>query len=320
MEASLSDTEAGSEDSICLLRIQDGVRLSPENEGILYCTRQLFPDDFLSSGPPRILLVEAMKKNGFIVYELKPGLSRVFHMLTCLISSSILNALLFRELQDRQQRLTVNLESMRKTMAGFIQTMSATIEKRDPYTAGHQRRVSDLARSIAQEMGLAPSQIEAIRMASLIHDLGEIYVPSEILNRTGILDEMERGMIQRHPRIAYDILKNIEFPWPIADIVHQHHERLDGSGYPGGLKGDQILMEARIIAVADVVEAMSSRRPYRAALGMEKALDEINRHRGTLYDPAAVDACTGLFRNKRYNFHGTDYLVHVIQETVEPVA
>ena len=293
------------------------MRLAPESEGLPYRTRLLLPDDFLAGPRPRILLVEALKQYGFVVYEMKPGLTRVFYMLTCLISSSIHNAILFRDLQDRQQSLSINLENMRKTMSGFIQTMSATIEKRDPYTAGHQRRVSALARSIAQEMGLSANQTEAIRMASLIHDLGKIYVPSEILNRTGVLDEMERGMIQRHSRIAYDILKNIEFPWPIADIVYQHHERMNGSGYPCGLKGDQILLEARIIAVADVVEAMSSRRPYRAALGVEKALEEINLHKGILYDSAVVENCTRLFINKRYQFCGTDYLAPIIDVTEE---
>jgi HD-GYP domain-containing protein (c-di-GMP phosphodiesterase class II) len=144
-------------------------------------------------------------------------------------------------------------------------------------------------------------------MAGIIHDLGKIYVPAEILNRPGILDDIEMSMIKKHPRVAYDIMKNINFPWPIADIVHQHHERLDGSGYPNKLKADTICLEAKILAVADVVEAMSSRRPYREALGVEKALEEINKHKGTLYDPSAVDACVDLFRDKGYKLRTTGY-------------
>ena len=191
---------------------------------------------------------------------------------------------------------------LRQSLEQSIQTIAATVEARDPYTAGHQRRVGELATAIAQEMGLPEDQINGIHLAAIIHDLGKIHVPAEILSKPGKLTDIEFMLIKQHPQDGYDILKDVKFPWPIADMILQHHERLDGSGYPQGLKGDQILLESRILAVADVVEAMSSHRPYRAALGIEPALDEIRRGRGSLYDPAVVDACLKLFEEKRFTF------------------
>jgi HD-GYP domain-containing protein (c-di-GMP phosphodiesterase class II) len=179
--------------------------------------------------------------------------------------------------------------------------MAMTIEMRDPYTAGHQRRVGKLSSAIATRMSLPADQIDGIRMAADIHDVGKIYVPAEILSKPGQLTEIESSIIRTHPRVGYDILKTIEFPWPIAAIVHQHHERIDGSGYPNGLSGEAILLEARIVCVADVVEAMSSHRPYRPAHGIEMALDEISRGRGRIYDPQAVDACLALFRQDGFS-------------------
>ncbi len=180
--------------------------------------------------------------------------------------------------------------------------MRLTIEMRDPYTAGHQRRVSKLSCAIAQDMGLPQEQIEGIRMAGDIHDLGKIYVPAEILSKPGQLTDIEFSIIRTHSQVGYDILKSIEFPWPLAQIIYQHHERLDGSGYPNNLKNGEILLEARIISVADVAEAMSSHRPYRPSHGMEKALKEIAQHRGRLYDAAVVDCCLRLFREKGFSF------------------
>jgi putative nucleotidyltransferase with HDIG domain len=180
--------------------------------------------------------------------------------------------------------------------------MSVTVEMRDPYTAGHQRRVSKLACAIAREIGLPGAQIEGIRMAGEIHDIGKIYVPAEILSKPGKLTDIEFTIIKTHAQVGYDILKNIEFPWPIADIVVQHHERLNGSGYPAGLKGGAILPEANIIIVADVVEAMSSHRPYRPAHGIDTALAEIVQNKGVLYDAAVVDHCVRLFKEKRFSF------------------
>jgi len=189
-----------------------------------------------------------------------------------------------------------------KALNGTIQAIGLTIEMRDPYTAGHQHRVSKLSCAIAEEMGVETTRIEGIRMAADIHDIGKIYVPAEILSKPGRLSDIEMSIIRTHSQVGYDILKNIEFPWPIAQIVYQHHEREDGTGYPNALKGEDILFEARIISVADVVEAMSSHRPYRPAPGTEKALNEIRRGRGTQYDANVVDACIRLFQEKNFKF------------------
>jgi PAS domain S-box-containing protein len=193
-----------------------------------------------------------------------------------------------------------NIERLRKSLGATINAMAATGETRDPYTAGHQRRVADLARAIATEMNLTGDQIDGIRMASMIHDVGKISIPSEILTKPTQLTDLEFNLIKTHSQSGYNILKDIDFPWPIARIVLEHHERINGSGYPNGLKGEQILLESRILAIADVVEAISSHRPYRPAHGIEVALDEITKNKGSLYDPALVDACLRLFREKKY--------------------
>ena len=170
----------------------------------------------------------------------------------------------------------------------------------NPHTSGHQKRVSNLARVIAQEMGLSKDTTDNIRMAGIIHDIGKISVPAEILSKPTKLSNMEFGLIKVHPQIAYDILKGVELPYPIAQTVLQHHERLDGSGYPQGLKGENIILEARILAVADVIEAMASHRPYRPALGIDAALNEIEQNKGALYDTEVVDACLKLFKEKGF--------------------
>lgn len=185
-------------------------------------------------------------------------------------------------------------------MGTMIQAMSAAVETRDPYTSGHQRRVADLASSIAAQMRLPSDRIDGIRMAASIHDLGKISIPAEILSMPRKLSQLEFELIKTHPQAGYDIIKNIDFPWPIATIILQHHERMDGSGYPNGLSGDKILLEARILAVADVVEAMASYRPYRPALGLDKALEEIMQNKTVLYDAEAVDACLKLFKEQGY--------------------
>ncbi len=199
------------------------------------------------------------------------------------------------ELRTYQTRL-------QKTIDGAIDTIARISEIRDPYTAGHQVRVTQLAIGIAREIGLTEEKIESIRIASLVHDIGKIGIPSEILTKPGKLNDIEYSLIKNHPQIGYDILKDIDFSYPIARIVLQHHERLDGSGYPGGLKGEDILFEAKIIAVADVVEAMSSYRPYRAALGIDAALEEITNNKGILYKSEIVDVCVKLFREKEFKF------------------
>lgn len=190
------------------------------------------------------------------------------------------------------------LDSMEKT----IEAMASMIEMRSPYTAGHQKRAARLAEAVARKMGLPELEVHGIYLATLVHDIGDIQIPAEILSRPGRLSDVERRIIQSHPRAGYDILKGIDFLWPIAEMILQHHERLDGSGYPQGLKGEQILMGARVIAVADVVEAISSHRPHRASLGLDAALVELEAGKGQAYEPAAVDACLSLFRNQQFDF------------------
>ncbi len=204
------------------------------------------------------------------------------------------------ELVSNRKQLEKTLKELRKALGGTIEAMALTVETRDPYTAGHQRRVSNLARAIATEMGVSEDQIQGIRLAGVIHDVGKISVPGEILSKPGKIGANEFGIIKEHPRVGYNILKTVDFPWPIAQIVLQHHERMDGSGYPDGISGDNILIEARILAVADVVEAMASHRPYRAALGIDLALNEISKNRGSSYDSKVVDACLRLFNEKGY--------------------
>jgi len=206
------------------------------------------------------------------------------------------------EVEQAREELQRTTETLRRTLGATIQAMAMTVETRDPYTAGHQRQVANLARAIATEMGLSKEQIEGIRMAAVIHDIGKITVPTDILNKPTRLTEHEFGIIKCHPKVGYDILKTIEFPWPIAQIIFQHHERMDGSGYPQGLSGEEIILEARILGVADVVEAMASFRPYRPARGIDKALEEISQNRGILYDAEVVDACLKLFTEKGFRF------------------
>jgi PAS domain S-box-containing protein/putative nucleotidyltransferase with HDIG domain len=201
-----------------------------------------------------------------------------------------------------EEELQQSLERLRRTFDETVNALASAIRTRNPYTAGHQWRVAQLASAIAEEMGLPEEQIEGIRVAGLIHDIGKISVPLEILSNPDGISELEYGIIKAHPQIGYDILKAVEFPWPVAEIVLQHHERLDGSGYPQGLSGEEILLEARILGVADVMDAITSHQPYRAARGLDRALEEISRNRGVLYDPGAVGACLKLFKQKGFKF------------------
>ncbi|TAJ76620.1 MAG: HD domain-containing protein [Gallionellaceae bacterium] len=191
---------------------------------------------------------------------------------------------------------------LQKNMLQTVEAIASIVEMRDPYTSGHQVRVAELAREIARQMGLTADEQQAIHLAGLVHDLGKISIPADILSKPGRLNEAEYSLIKRHPQAGYDILKGVDFSWPIAQMVWQHHERLDGSGYPLGLQGDEILLGARILSVADIVEAMSSHRPYRPGLGMEAALEEIGRGRGTHYDAQVVEACIALFKEHGYVF------------------
>ncbi|MGD9506414.1 MAG: HD domain-containing phosphohydrolase [Syntrophobacteraceae bacterium] len=207
-----------------------------------------------------------------------------------------------KERKRAEERLQESLGKLRTVMEGTIQAMALVTEMRDPYTAGHQRRVAALSSAIAKEMGLSEEEIDGIHLAGIVHDIGKIYVPAEILSKPGRLTEIEFHLIKVHPQVGYDILKTIEFPWPIAKIVLQHHEKMNGSGYPDGLSGEDILLGARILSVADVVEAISSHRPYRPALGIEKALSEVVNNRGTFFDSRVVDACTKLFTKGKFQF------------------
>ncbi|MDO9578342.1 MAG: HD domain-containing protein [Candidatus Cloacimonadales bacterium] len=192
---------------------------------------------------------------------------------------------------------------LRKLMEEVVNGLVFAIEMRDPYTAGHQRRVAELACKIGEEMKLSVDQLDGLRIAALLHDIGKIHVPSEILSKPGKLTKVEFAIIESHAEAGYDILKTIEFPWPIAQIVLQHHEKMDGSSYPNGLKTDDILLEARIICVADVIEAMSSHRPYRPALGLKLALQEINMNKGILYDDNVVIACNKVMKTGNFQFN-----------------
>jgi len=200
------------------------------------------------------------------------------------------------DLTDRKE----NIAKLRKALGGTVQAIASLVEARDPYTAGHQRRVADLARAIAGEMSLSSEIIDGIRLAGTIHDIGKVSIPAEILSSPRKLSELEFSLIKTHAQSGYEIIKDVEFPWPIARIILEHHERVNGTGYPNGLSGGDILLESRILAVADVVEAMATHRPYRPSLGLDKALEEINRNRGTLYDSDAVNACLRLFHEKGY--------------------
>jgi PAS domain S-box-containing protein len=204
-----------------------------------------------------------------------------------------------------EEELQQTLDSLRKAVGTTIQVMVSAVEARDPYTSGHQLRSTDLARAIATEMGLPQEKIDGIRMAGSIHDIGKLSIPAEILSKPTRLTELEFSLIKEHSQKGYDMLKDVESPWPLAQIVYQHHERMDGSGYPRNLKGNDILMEARILAVSDVVESMASHRPYRPALGIEAALEEIVKNKGILYDEVVVDACLRLFREKGFQLAGT---------------
>jgi len=231
---------------------------------------------------------------------------RVFRFLTKpvrteIIAHAITDGIKFYELEKAERELH-SLKRWRKSMEAMILAFMRLVEARDPYTAGHQQKVAKLSKAIAEELGLEKVRVEGINMAAAIHDIGKLYVPAEILNRPGKLSKIECDMIKLHSRVAFDILSPIDFEYPVARIIHQHHERMNGSGYPLGLKGDHILLEARIIAVADVVEAMSSHRPYRPALGLEAALGEISKNKGVLYDPDVADICQRLFEAEAFAF------------------
>lgn len=272
--------------------------------GFRYPARNLIPDGFFDDRERFSYIVESLhyanQQIGFLILDMSHHINSVYGGLRRIVSSIFRGVDLVTKIEDQKTELIVSLNKLRTTMAGIIKTLSITVETKDPYTAGHQRRVSDLSRAIAQKMNLEKDVVDAIRVAASVHDIGKIFTPSEILNKPGALMEIEFDLIKHHAEAGYNILKNIEFPWPIADIVLQHHERCDGSGYPGALQKKDIMLEARIICVADVVEALMSIRPYRGALGLKFALGEIKRYRGIKYDEDAVDACLSLFADDGY--------------------
>jgi putative nucleotidyltransferase with HDIG domain len=296
------------------LDFQAGAKDHDNHEGTVFDSRELVPFPLPDGKKPFCLaifpLVNENNHFGFIAfdYDYKSD-PIIYETLQGHVSASLKGATLLRtvkvqseDLTKQRDELSNSLSRLRQIMGGFIDSMSRIVEARDPFTAGHQIRVADLARTIATEMGLPREQIEGIRVSGVLHDIGKIYIPSQILNKPGRLMDVEFNLIKTHPQIGYDILKSVDWPWPVAEIVLQHHERMDGSGYPAGLVGDRILIEAKIICVADVVEAMASHRPYRPALGVEKALEEISKMRGKLYDPAVVDCCLKIFREKGFFF------------------
>jgi len=223
---------------------------------------------------------------------------------------NVRNSLRRRELEiadqtyrrDLEQKVEERTAELQETLEGTIFALTMTVEYRDPYTSGHQQRVSDLASAIAKEMGFPKDKIMGIRMAGVLHDIGKIAIPVEILSKPGRLSKTEFELIKNHSQVGYDILNSIKFPWPLSQIILQHHERMDGSGYPNGLLGKEILIEAKILGVADVVEAMASHRPYRPALGIDKAVEEISINKGKFYDTEAANACLRVFKDKKFKF------------------
>jgi putative two-component system response regulator len=283
--------------------------MMPEMDGYEVCTR-LKNNPVTESIP--VIFITAMsetvnKTKGFTLgavdYITKP-----FHAaeVRARVQAHLAMAQMKSELRSEnallEQMVTKKTVEIQNMLQGIISSMALMVEIRDPYTSGHQQRVAQLACAIAGKMGLTKERIEGLRIAALLHDVGKIRIPVSILNRTGQLLEAEMEVIKVHPQISFEILKNIPFPWPCARMVLEHHERLDGKGYPRGLRGDDLLLESKILAVADVTEAKSSFRPYRPAQGVESALSELRQHRGTLYDGDAVDACLELYTTGAFHF------------------
>lgn len=245
-------------------------------------------------------------------FMFKPlNLEQTIGLLTYFIAAGII-CFSLREVILRGQKLNLvnqrlqdlmTTHSIGKTLEELVQVIASTIEMRDRYTSGHQRRVAELGVAIGTKMGLPERNLIGIKLAGLIHDLGKMQIPIEILTKPGQLSDAEKMLISEHPSYGYEALKDLHAPWPLADIVHQHHERMDGTGYPKQLKGDEILIEARILAVADVVEAMTAMRPYREGLGTKPALDEIKKHAGTKYDPKVVDTCVSLIESGEFHWN-----------------
>lgn len=302
----------------------------PDMSGVQFFAKakDIFPDAvriLLTAYADSDSIIEAVNKGGVHLYFTKPwhedeillhikqSLSKVEIMtenkrLMDLLRNKnkellALNKTLEKKTEEKTNDLLIQTEKLKDSyrnsqliLDGIVRTLSKIIETRDPYTSGHEDQVAKIACKIAREMNLPEEQISFIHIAATLHDIGKISVPSEILTKPSILSSLEKEIIKTHCKVANDVLKNIEFPYPVAEIIYQHHERMDGSGYPRGLKGDEIAIEARIIGVADVIDAMASYRPYRPALGVDAAIEEIIKYRGVTYDPVVVDACLNVYK------------------------
>jgi len=253
-----------------------------------------------SHEPFRVIQVASLHKSGRVVFLEISGVPFFDRSGRLVGYRGIHRDVTQRRAADEQVQATI--KKLETTVESVIQAISLTVEMRDHYTAGHQKRVNQLACAIAREMHLPMERLQVIRVAGLLHDFGKIFVPTEILIKPGKLNELEFSLVRSHPQSGYSVLKNIQFPWPIADIVVQHHERMDGSGYPSHLRGEEIGTEARILAVADVVEAMTFHRSYRPALGLDTALKEINKNKSTLYDPKVAEACLDTFLDRSFKW------------------
>lgn len=287
-----------------VLAYSDGVRFQLPNEGLAFTSELLIPDSFFNTHERFSFMVEALnygeRQIGFIILNMSNHINSIHTGIRRIVNNLYRSIDLADAIQYQQTELISSIEKLKETLEGIIKTLSITVANRDPYTAGHQRRVAVLSVAIGRELGFDENQLQEIRVAALLHDIGKIFIPAEILNKPGNLKPIEFELIKQHAEEGYNTLKNIEFPWPIAEIVFQHHERCDGSGYPRGLTGDQILPTAKILAVADVIEAITSMRPYRAALGIEVAIEEITRYKGSKYDSEVVDAAMKLIQSESF--------------------
>lgn len=307
----------------------------PEMSGVQFFAqaKDIFPDAvriLLTGYADSGAIIDAINKGGVHLYFTKPWHEEeiLLHIKQSLSKVEILaenkrlieiikvknnelvelNKTLEKKANDRTNDLLTQTEKLKDSykksqliLDGIVKTLSKIVETRDPYTSGHEDQVAKIACRIAQEMKLTEDQVSSIHIAATLHDIGKISIPSEILTKPGVLNNLEREIIKTHCKVANDILVNIEFPYPVAEIIYQHHERMDGSGYPRGLKGEDIALEARIIGVADVIDAMASYRPYRPALGVDAAIEEIIKFRGVIYDSSVVDACLKVYKQDAKN-------------------
>jgi putative nucleotidyltransferase with HDIG domain len=307
----------------------------PEMNGVQFFAqaKDIFPDAvriLLTGYADSDSIIEAINKGGVHLYFTKPWHEEeiILHIKQSLSKVEVLeeNKRLLGLIKDKNKELVALNKSLEKKalektndlliqteklkdsykksqliLDGIVKTLSKIIETRDPYTSGHEDQVAKIACKIAKEMQLPDDQVSFIHIAATLHDIGKISVPSEILTKPSVLSNLEREIIKTHCKVANDVLANIDFPYPVAEIIYQHHERIDGSGYPRGLKGEQIALEARIIGVADVIDAMASYRPYRPSLGVDAAIEEIIKYKGITYDPVVVDACLRVYKRVEAN-------------------